>query len=45
MDQDKIRFESELKRIEQVAEQSVNGRKNAEETIARLLLLYGPDEM
>ena len=35
MDQDKIRFESELKRIEQVAEQSVNGRKNAEETIAR----------
>ena len=35
MDQDKIRFEAELKRIEQVAEQSISGRKNAEETIAR----------
>ncbi len=40
IEQDKIRFDAELKRIEQVAEQSVNGRKNAEETIARLAKKY-----
>ena len=36
IDRDKIRFEAELKRIEQVAEQSVTGRKNAEDAIKRL---------
>ncbi len=40
MEQDKIRFEAELKRIGQIAEQSINGRKNAEETIARLERKY-----
>ena len=36
IDRDKIRFEAELKRIEQVAEQSITGRKNAEDAIKRL---------
>lgn len=36
IEQDKIRFEAEIKRIEQVAEQSVNGRKNAEEALEKL---------
>lgn len=40
MEQDKIRFEAELKRIEQVAEQSVSSKKNAEEAIARLEKKY-----
>lgn len=38
--EDKIRFEAEIRRIEQIAEQSVTGRKNAEETIARLEKKY-----
>ncbi len=36
IEQDRIRFEAELKRIDQVAVQSISGRKNAEETIERL---------
>lgn len=36
IEQDRIRFESEIKRIEQLAEQSVSGRKNAEDALARL---------
>ncbi len=40
IEQDKIRFEAELKRIEQVAEQSINGRKTAEDNIARLKKRY-----
>lgn len=40
IEQDKIRFESELKRIDQIAEQSISGRKNAEDTIKRLTEKY-----
>lgn len=36
IDQDRIRFETEIKRIEQLAEQSVSGKKTAEETIEKL---------
>ena len=40
IEQDRIRFEAEMKRIEQVEEQSVSGRKNAEEQIERLRKRY-----
>ncbi|MCI7233475.1 MAG: chromosome segregation protein SMC [Oscillospiraceae bacterium] len=40
IEQDRIRFEAEMKRIEQIAEQSVSGKKNAEELIERLKKRY-----
>ncbi|MCI7767373.1 MAG: chromosome segregation protein SMC [Oscillospiraceae bacterium] len=40
IEQDRIRFEAEIKRIEQVARQSESGRKNAEELLGRLKKRY-----
>lgn len=40
IEQDRIRFEAELKRIDQVEEQSINGRRNAENTLSSLEKRY-----